>query len=149
MVYRLLKTETDVSCVKGNVSEEEKRLALKIFTHFVSTCEKSYGADVGQRLKLVEVNVWDRDGQAATGQTIFEIDVTKAHQILQVFGIITGRSGKCDRHRRYWCIAVNEPNMAPACTTIWDGDQVCVTAVHSTVNPWATSKKEVATKTRL
>ncbi|KAG6840412.1 hypothetical protein C0991_006883 [Blastosporella zonata] len=73
-----LKSDVNVTHVKGNVNEEEKRMALQIFTHFVSTREKSYGADVGQRLKLVEVNVWERDGQTGTGETVFETTVSKA-----------------------------------------------------------------------
>ncbi|KAG6867674.1 hypothetical protein C0993_012539 [Termitomyces sp. T159_Od127] len=74
--------------IKGNVSEEEKRAALKILSHFVSTRERSYGADVGQQLRLVEINVWERDGHAATGQTIFEVDVTK--EMCNVFGTLHG-----------------------------------------------------------
>ncbi|KNZ72677.1 hypothetical protein J132_02110 [Termitomyces sp. J132] len=30
---------------------------------------------------------------------------------------------------------------------VWNGDQLCVTAIHSTVNPWTTSKD--TTRTRL
>ncbi|KAG6845527.1 hypothetical protein H0H87_007771 [Tephrocybe sp. NHM501043] len=84
MVDRTLKTDTNVTHVKGNVNEEEKRVALQIFTHFVSTREKSYGADVGQRLRLVEVNVWVKDGQTGTGETIFEIVVTKGSRLLSL-----------------------------------------------------------------
>lgn len=69
--------DVDISRIKGNLSDEEKQLGVKIFYHFVSTREKSYGADVGQRLRMVEMNVWGRDGPAAYGETIFEIEVGK------------------------------------------------------------------------
>ncbi|KAG6810405.1 hypothetical protein H0H92_011993 [Tricholoma furcatifolium] len=95
--------------IKGNVSEEEKRVALQIFSHFVSTPEKSYGADVGQRIKLIELNVLDRGGPTPTGEAIFEIEVTKGPP--------------------------------QALLNIWNAGELCVSAVHSTVNPWSNSKK--------
>lgn len=68
--------KTDVLHIRGNVSDDTKRLGMRIFAYFVSTPDKSYGAAVGQRLKLVEVNVWG-NGASASGETIFEIGVTK------------------------------------------------------------------------
>lgn len=69
--------DVDVSQIKGNVSDEEKRLGANIFAYFVNAREESYGAEVGQRLRLVEMNIWGKDarGAAAQGQTVFEIDV--------------------------------------------------------------------------
>ncbi|KAG6917681.1 hypothetical protein DXG01_001656 [Tephrocybe rancida] len=83
MVHRAFKSDidSDITHVKGNVSEEEKLMALQIFTHFVSTKEKSYGADVGQRLKLAEVNVSVKDGRTGYGETTFEVVVTKGNAI--------------------------------------------------------------------
>lgn len=69
--------ETDVSEIRGNVSDHEKQLSLRVFKYFVSTQDKSYGADIGQRLKLVETNVWGREGGAAYGETVFEIVVRR------------------------------------------------------------------------
>ncbi|KAF5388063.1 hypothetical protein D9615_000769 [Tricholomella constricta] len=82
------KTKIDVSHIEGNVSDEEKRLALKIFANFVSTHDKSYGADVGQRLKMVAVNVWGKDSPAASGETVFEIDVER--DMCNIFGTLHG-----------------------------------------------------------
>lgn len=70
------KDKTNVSHIQGNVSDDTKRLGSRIFAYFVSTPDKSYGAEVGQRLRLVEVNVWGK-GASASGETIFEIEVTK------------------------------------------------------------------------
>ena len=67
----------DISQVKGNVTDEEKQLAVNVLSYFISTQAKSYGADIGKRLKVVEINVWNRDGPAAYGETIFEIEVQK------------------------------------------------------------------------
>ncbi|KAF8076894.1 hypothetical protein FPV67DRAFT_1473057 [Lyophyllum atratum] len=83
-----VKATTDVSHIRGNVSDDEKRLALKILAHFVSTREKSYGADVGQRLKMVEVNVWGRDSPGAYGETVFEVEVEK--DMCNIFGTLHG-----------------------------------------------------------
>lgn len=70
-------SDVDISYVNGNVSDEEKQLGMKVFAHFVSTQDKSYGAKVGQRLKMVEMNVWKKNGLAAYGETVFEIEVDK------------------------------------------------------------------------
>lgn len=67
----------DISQIKGNVTDEQKQLEVNVLFYFVSTPEKSYGADIGQRLKVVEINVWNKDGPAMYGETIFEIVVEK------------------------------------------------------------------------
>ncbi|TFK69436.1 hypothetical protein BDN72DRAFT_840406 [Pluteus cervinus] len=48
----------DVSRIRGNVPEDDKRRFVSTFAYFISTREGSYGADVGQRIRMVEVNVW-------------------------------------------------------------------------------------------
>ncbi|KAK0443911.1 uncharacterized protein EV420DRAFT_1622822 [Desarmillaria tabescens] len=80
----------DVSTIKGNISDEEKQLGANIFSYFVNSREESYGAEVGRRLRLVEMNIWGRDasGTAAQGQTIFEIDVEK--DMCNVYGTLHG-----------------------------------------------------------
>lgn len=70
-------SKLDVSSIKGNLTDEEKLRCAKVFARFVSTREKSYGADVGQRLKFVEMNVRGKGSSAAYGETVFEIDVEK------------------------------------------------------------------------
>jgi hypothetical protein len=67
----------DVSQIKGNISDEDKQLAVNVFAYFVSTTDKSYGADVGRRIKMVEMNVWKKPGSAAKAQTTCEIEVGK------------------------------------------------------------------------
>jgi len=83
-----------VSQVKGNVSAVDmKWRCLAIFRYFVGT-ESTYGADIGRRLKMVELNVWDhslrvekaeesesgmgkKEVEAKYAETIFEINVEK------------------------------------------------------------------------
>jgi acyl-coenzyme A thioesterase 13 len=67
----------DISHIKGNVTDEQKQLEVNVLFYFISTREKSYGADIGQRLKVMEMNVWNKDGAAAYGEIIFEIKVQK------------------------------------------------------------------------
>jgi len=62
--------------MQGNASDKVKQTCLEIFHFFISTPGKSYGADIGQRLKLVELNIWD-DGKSASAQTVVEITVEK------------------------------------------------------------------------
>lgn len=87
-------THIDVSTIKGNISDEEKQLGANIFSYFVNSREESYGAEVGRRLRLIEMNIWGRDasGTAAQGQTIFEIDVEKGASSLCLWGQRTGYS---------------------------------------------------------
>jgi hypothetical protein len=65
-----------VSSIKGNVSDLTKKAAHSLFKYFVSTPGKSYGAEVGQRLNLVEINIWG-EGTSSYAQTIFQATVTK------------------------------------------------------------------------
>jgi acyl-coenzyme A thioesterase 13 len=69
----------DISQIRGNITDEQKQLGVNIFFYFVGTTERSYGADIGQRLKIMEMNVWDNGsrGPARCGETIFEIEVVK------------------------------------------------------------------------
>lgn len=67
--------DIDVSRIAGNLSDDVKRRGVSAFTYFVSTADKSYGANVGQRLKPLEMNVWKEGTAAAYGETIFEITV--------------------------------------------------------------------------
>ncbi|KAF9035365.1 hypothetical protein BDZ89DRAFT_488586 [Hymenopellis radicata] len=82
--------DIDVSEIKGNVSDNEKRLGANIFAYFVNGREESYGAQVGRRLRLVEMNIWGKDakGAAAQGQTVFEIDVLP--DMCNVYGTLHG-----------------------------------------------------------
>lgn len=67
----------DASKIRGNVSEDVKRHCLKIFVFCVSTPGSSYGADVGERLKLVETNVSSGRESTTVAETVFEVTVRK------------------------------------------------------------------------
>ena len=48
----------DVSTIKGNISDDLKRWAQAAWDFFVSTEDKSFGANIGKRLKFAEMNIW-------------------------------------------------------------------------------------------
>ncbi|TFK43961.1 hypothetical protein BDQ12DRAFT_675860 [Crucibulum laeve] len=174
--------EIDVSHIKGNLSDEEKRSAAKVLAYFVSTRDNSYGADVGQRLKFMEANVWDREGRAAYGETVFEIVVEK--DMCNVFGILHGAcaayivdpcsvsalvilghavgadgTGVSQSMNLIWHQAVRSGAKLRVVSTsmfirgrvrtarceLWDGDKLCVSAIHSTINP----KQDLLSKSKL
>jgi len=67
----------DISQIKGNITDDQKQLLVNTFFYFVHPKEKIYGADIGQRLKILEMNVWAKGGSAPYGEVIFEIEVQK------------------------------------------------------------------------
>ncbi|KAJ3511169.1 hypothetical protein NLJ89_g4256 [Agrocybe chaxingu] len=161
----------DVSDIQGNVSEEMKRESLYVFRHFVSTQGNSYGAEVGERIKMTSVNIWG-DGGEACGETVFEITVEK--DMCNIFGtlhgacaayivdpcsvsslVVLGRvkgidgTGVSQSMNLIWHHPVRlgtklrivstsmslKGRVRTARCELWDGDTLCVSAVHSTVNP--------------
>ncbi|KIM36045.1 hypothetical protein M413DRAFT_78749, partial [Hebeloma cylindrosporum] len=79
----------DTSSIQGNASVEVKQICIELFRFFISTTGNSYGADVGQRLKLVEINIWGEGGtKAASAQTVVEITIEK--DMCNVFGTLHG-----------------------------------------------------------
>lgn len=71
-----MKLNGDPSSIQGNASSEVKQTCLELFRFFISTPGNSYGADIGQRLKLVEINIWG-EGGSTSAQTVVEITVEK------------------------------------------------------------------------
>jgi hypothetical protein len=66
----------DASRVRGNVLPEQKSLAINIFAYFVWS-EGAWGCEVGKKIRLVELNVWERDGGRREGETVCEILVER------------------------------------------------------------------------
>ncbi|KAF8227611.1 hypothetical protein L208DRAFT_1405097 [Tricholoma matsutake] len=170
----------DISQIKGNVTDEQKQLEVNVLFYFTSSRQKSYGADIGRRLKIVEMNVWDKgkDGPAAYGETIFEIEIQEdmcnvfgtlhgacaAYMVdpcsvssLVLLGLATGVDGigvsqsmnliwhqpVClgDKLRIVATSMFIHGHVRSARCEFWKGDQLCLSAVHSTVNPWQTRTK--------
>ena len=71
-VYRNI----DVSTIRGNVSEDMKRLGQAAWDFFVSTEDKSFGANIGKRLKFAEMNIWGKEG-LSYAETIGFITIDK------------------------------------------------------------------------
>ncbi|KAF4601676.1 hypothetical protein EYR40_004875 [Pleurotus pulmonarius] len=80
-------SNVDVRKIKGNLPDAQKQLAANALAYFIST-GNTWGADVGQRLNLVEVNILSREGGTQEAQTILEIDVTE--EMCNLFGIMHG-----------------------------------------------------------
>jgi len=68
--------KVDSSTIHGNASLEVKKICLELFQFFVSTPGNSYGADIGQRFKLLEINIWG-EGGSTSAQTVVEMTVEK------------------------------------------------------------------------
>ncbi|KAJ7484447.1 hypothetical protein FB451DRAFT_1554975 [Mycena latifolia] len=64
---------TVISDIRGNASDDEKLFAVKGFWHFASA-DGSFGVDIGQRLKIVELNM---DNEASECVVVHEIAVTR------------------------------------------------------------------------
>ena len=69
---------TDVSNIKGNISDDLKRLGQAAWDFFVSTEDKSYGANIGKRFKFVEMNIWGEKG-LSYAETICFIVIDKGN----------------------------------------------------------------------
>lgn len=70
-------SDMDVSSIKGNITREDKQILYSILQIFVGNVEKQvYGAQVGERLKCVEMNIWG-EKSTCTAQTVFEVTVEK------------------------------------------------------------------------
>ncbi|ESK86519.1 hypothetical protein Moror_9839 [Moniliophthora roreri MCA 2997] len=91
-----LPSSFDVSQIRGNLTDAQKRTAAQTFAHFIGTPSTSFGAEIGRNLKIVEINVKvptneERPRVAmhdAMAQTICEIDVTK--NMCNIFGNLHG-----------------------------------------------------------
>ena len=66
----------DVSTIKGNISDDLKRWGQAAWDYFVSTEDKSFGANIGKRLKFAEMNTWGEKGQSYA-ETICFITIDK------------------------------------------------------------------------
>ena len=65
----------DVSDISGNVDARVKQMCVGILKFFVSYPKGGiYGARIGERLKLTDINVWG-EGAACIAQTIVKITV--------------------------------------------------------------------------
>ncbi|PPQ68620.1 hypothetical protein CVT25_005530 [Psilocybe cyanescens] len=68
--------DIDVSHMRGNASTETKRFCLAILHFFVGTKSTSFGADIGQNLNWVEMNIHE-ENHYTYAETIFNITIEK------------------------------------------------------------------------
>ena len=78
-------TNTDVSTIKGNISDDLKRFGLAAWDFFAvgttlsetsETDNKTFGVGIGKRLKFVEMNIWGEKG-LSYAETICVITIDK------------------------------------------------------------------------
>ncbi|KAJ7589107.1 hypothetical protein C8J56DRAFT_1048736 [Mycena floridula] len=81
-------TSSNNSAIAGNSSNEIKRFAVKALAKFIGTPSTSYGAGIGTRLRITEVNIWDRGGATKEAQTVCEIQVDR--DMCNIFGTMHG-----------------------------------------------------------
>ncbi|KAE9404179.1 hypothetical protein BT96DRAFT_973358 [Gymnopus androsaceus JB14] len=70
---------TNVSEIRGNVSDASKRFVMDIFAYYIGAKEESFGVEVGRRLKMQSMNVWSSNTttrRRVEAQTVFDITVT-------------------------------------------------------------------------
>ena len=73
---RSTQSDIDISSIKGNISDDLKRWGQAAWDFFVSTEDKSYGANIGKRLKFVEMNIWGEKG-LSYAETVCLITIDK------------------------------------------------------------------------
>ncbi|KAF5371137.1 hypothetical protein D9758_004299 [Tetrapyrgos nigripes] len=76
--------------IYGNVSDEEKRLCARILAHFIGTPNTSYGADIGEKIKLTRIDVYPRAPNVPETHDPSYVTMDKSDSSLQ--GTVTSRS---------------------------------------------------------
>ncbi|KAJ6573819.1 HotDog domain-containing protein [Mycena vulgaris] len=82
----------DVEKIRGNIPDAEKQANANFFAFFTTGNGYSrispFSSEVGGRLKIVELNVWDDKPTGAESEAILEIEVTKS--MCNVYGTMHG-----------------------------------------------------------
>ncbi|KIY43155.1 hypothetical protein FISHEDRAFT_54110 [Fistulina hepatica ATCC 64428] len=81
----------DVRKIKGNVPDEQKQLSANALAFFVGTSRTSYGAEVGKRVKIVEINVWGVEYNTAGApycEVTMELDISR--DLCNIYGTLHG-----------------------------------------------------------
>ncbi|KAL0578351.1 hypothetical protein V5O48_003629, partial [Marasmius crinis-equi] len=81
-------SNTDVSDIRGNLSDEGKCVVLSILAYTIGSKDGCFGASVGDRLRLVETDVITKNGKASQGRTVFEVTIDK--DMCNSFGTLHG-----------------------------------------------------------
>lgn len=79
------ETQVCVGDIKGNASAADKQTCANALAFFVSTPARSYGADVGQRLRIQEMTLNEIPARC---EVVLEIDVTR--DMCNVHGTLHG-----------------------------------------------------------
>ncbi|KAJ7124664.1 HotDog domain-containing protein [Mycena crocata] len=85
----------DVTQIRGNIPDAEKQVNANVLAYFATGSGRSpfppFGTEIGGKLKIVELNVWD-DKESASGsaesEVVLEIEVTRS--MCNVYGTMHG-----------------------------------------------------------
>ncbi|KAJ7086253.1 HotDog domain-containing protein [Mycena epipterygia] len=83
----------DVKQIRGNISDAEKQVNANVLAYFTTGSGLSpaspFCSDIGGRLRIVELNVWDNEATGtAESQVVLEIEVTES--MSNVYGTMHG-----------------------------------------------------------
>jgi hypothetical protein len=81
-ILSLPKSPVDASAILGNVTLEKKQLGANAFHHFVTSSRRTYGVAIGERIRILEMNVWEKEGTGSEAQTVCEIEVSEGRRLV-------------------------------------------------------------------
>ncbi|KAJ6509105.1 hypothetical protein DFH09DRAFT_274911 [Mycena vulgaris] len=81
----------DATQIRGNIPDAEKQVNANVLAYFTTGSGVSpipFASEIGGRLKIVELNVWDGKTGGAEGEVVLEIQVTES--MCNVYGTMHG-----------------------------------------------------------
>jgi hypothetical protein len=73
----LAKSPVDISTILGNAALDEKQLVANAFHYFITGPKAAYGVEVGERIQIIEMNLWEKKRTVWEAQIICEIEVSE------------------------------------------------------------------------
>lgn len=72
----------DASNILGNIKNEDKQLNANIFAHFNGSGD-AFGRNIGDRIRVLQIDVFKRDGSEMEAKIVCEIDVKEGASLLE------------------------------------------------------------------
>jgi hypothetical protein len=85
--HSLPKSPVDTSTILGNAALDEKQLGANAFHYFVTRSKETYGVAIGEKIRIMEMNIWEKGSTRLEAQTICEIDVSEGLQLYKRMNI--------------------------------------------------------------
>lgn len=74
----------DIRDIAGNAAPSQKRLVVNLHALNIQNKYVYNGSNLGARIRLVEVNVWDEGGSSPEAEIAFETDIQKGGSFLKL-----------------------------------------------------------------